>query len=578
MIATVGCVPQRFGHAGGHVALDLVFDMARGRDDAVAMEMTKWFDTNYHYIVPELHSGQTFALSSRKAIDEFVEALALGIRTRPVLLGPVSFLSLGKAVEPGFDPLDLLDRLLPVYAELLAGLAEAGADWVQIDEPVLVLDLSEAQRQAFVTAYETLAANGPKIMLATYFGGLGANLETAVSLPVGGLHVDLVRAPDQLDAVLDAIPGGRILSIGVVDGRNVWRTDLTAALAPVCKAVARLGDDQVQVASSCSLLHSPVDLEAEDRLDAELLSWLAFAKQKLAEIAALADAMRAGRTDGDAFRASDVARATRAASPRTHDPKVADRLREAESADLSRQAPFAERRAAQYAKWPLPPFPTTTIGSFPQTVEVRRARAAHRRGEMSAADYDAFLKAETERTIREQEAAGLDVLVHGEFERNDMVEYFGEQLDGFAFTRFGWVQSYGSRCVKPPIVFGDVSRPHPMTVEWSTFAKSRTVYPMKGMLTGPRDDSAVVLRARRPAAQHDLQADCPGRARRGARSGSRGDRHHPDRRTGIARRAVVAPRRLGGVSGLGGDLLPHGLLGGGGRDADPHPHVLQRVP
>ena len=485
-IAMVGAVPDRFGHEGGAVDLDLVFAVARGTNDAVAMEMTKWFDTNYHYIVPEFGPDQTFALASRKPLDEFAEALALGIPTRPVLVGPVTLLSIGKPTVSGFDPLDLLDRLLPVYSAVLGELASAGATWVQIDEPVLTLDLTDAQRAAFVKAYEVLSGSGPRLLLTTYFEGLRDNLELAMGLPVNGLHIDFVRATEQLDAVLDALPDERTLSLGVVNGRNVWRTDLTAALDIVALAVARLGASRVQVASSCSLLHCPVDLDQEDRLDNELKSWLAFAKQKLAEIAALARAAETGRAAvAAAFDASDAAAASRRTSPRTHDPRVGQRMAEAAGADLARHGPFTERQAAQRAKRILPPFPTTTIGSFPQTAEVRQARADFRKGVLTEADYDAFLKAETERTVRAQEAAGIDVLVHGEFERNDMVEYFGEQLDGFAFTRFGWVQSYGSRYVKPPIIYGDVSRPRPMTVAWSSYADSLTDKPMKGMLTGP---------------------------------------------------------------------------------------------
>ncbi|MEQ9815745.1 MAG: 5-methyltetrahydropteroyltriglutamate--homocysteine S-methyltransferase [Azospirillaceae bacterium] len=482
--AMVGAVPPRFGFAGDTVDLDTYFTMARGRDDAFAMEMTKWFDTNYHYIVPEFAADQDFRLASTKPVDQFLEAKSLGIETRPVLVGPVTYLKLGKAKGGAFDPVTLLDRLLPVYEQVLNRLAEAGASWVQIDEPILVLDLSEAEKAALKTAYERLARSASlKILVATYFEALGDNLDLAAGLPVAGLHVDLKRAPDQLGAVLDAIGGDTVLSVGVIDGRNIWRADLDQALEPVKTAVARLGAGRVQVAPSCSLLHSPIDLDNEEKLDAEFKSWLAFAKQKLREVTLLAGAAD-GKADEAAFADARQAAATRRSSPRIHDQAVKDRLA-AVTAEMMRRVPFAERQKAQAANFHLPPFPTTTIGSFPQTKEVRQKRAAFRRGELSAADYDAFVKAAIDEAVRWQEEIGIDALVHGEFERNDMVEYFGELLDGYAFTQHGWVQSYGSRYVKPPIIFGDVSRPQPMTVKWSGYAASKTERPMKGMLTGP---------------------------------------------------------------------------------------------
>ncbi|MEX2644212.1 MAG: 5-methyltetrahydropteroyltriglutamate--homocysteine S-methyltransferase [Acetobacterales bacterium] len=485
MTAALGAVPPRFGHEGGAVDIDTVFAMARGTDAQPAMEMTKWFDTNYHYIVPELHEGQRFALSTTKAVDEFREAKALGIHTRPVLVGPVTWLSLGKAKDAGLSPLSLLRDVLPVYAELLEALQAEGADWVQIDEPVLALDLGDAQRQAFGAAYRALAGIGPKIMLATYFEGLRDNLGLGSGLPVAGLHVDLVRAPDQLEAVLEAIGDETVVSLGVIDGRNIWRADLDRAFAPLARAGERLGVGRLQVAPSCSLLHVPVDLDNEKKLDGELRGWLAFAKQKLGEVTALASALRDGSHTVAAFAASAEAAAGRAGSLRIHDAAVAKRVAGIREADARRHSAYPARRRAQRARLALPPLPTTTIGSFPQTAEVRKARAAHRRGELDDAQYDAFLKAETEKAVRLQERLGIDVLVHGEFERNDMVEYFGEQLNGFAFTQHGWVQSYGSRCVKPPVIFGDVSRPGPMTVAWSAYAQSLTERPMKGMLTGP---------------------------------------------------------------------------------------------
>jgi len=481
----LGAVPERFGHARGAVSLGTYFAMARGTDEAPAMEMTKWFDTNYHFIVPEVADGMRFELSSSKPVDEFIEAKKLGILTRPVLMGPVTWLSLAKAKSPDLDPLDFLHAILPIYEQILDGLKAADAPWVQIDEPVLVLDLSDKQKAAFKTAYAKLAKSGPKIMLASYFGALGENTALAKALPVAGLHVDLVRAPEQLNHLLPLV-GDKALSLGLIDGRNVWRADLSRKLAQAKPALAAVDPDRIEVAPSCSLLHVPVDLAHEEELDDELKSWLSFAVQKLGETRTLARALGEGRAAvATQMAASDKAAAARRASPRIHDVAVSARANAVTPGDLNRSSPYSTRRKAQQSKLNLPLFPTTTIGSFPQTSEVRKARAAHRRGEMSDVDYDAFLKAETRTCIAEQEALGLDMLVHGEFERNDMVEYFGEHLAGFAFTKHGWVQSYGSRCVKPPLIYGDVSRPAPMTVEWSSYAQSLTSRPMKGMLTGP---------------------------------------------------------------------------------------------
>jgi 5-methyltetrahydropteroyltriglutamate--homocysteine methyltransferase len=507
MTAMLGAVPPRFvtdgalpthpdGSARGAMeavvagqedpALDLYFAMARGSKAAPAMEMTKWFDTNYHYIVPEFYKGQTFKLSSRKAIEDYAEAKSLGIETRPVLIGPVTYLVLGKAKTEGLDPLSLLDAVLPVYAELLAELRAAGAQWVQLDEPILALDLSQAQRRALRLAYKHLAAHAPKIMLATYFAGLRDNWTVAADLPVAGHHLDLVRAPTELARALKTLPVERVISLGVIDGRNIWRADLAKALEVVETAVAARGADHIEIAPSCSLIHCPVDLDNEIKLDVELKSWLAFSKQKLAEVRALAAAAARGKSAAaEDFAASDAAVTSRSASPRIHNPAVAARLAAVSEKDLVRQSTFETRRSKQRGAFSLPAFPTTTIGSFPQTEDVRKARAAHKRGTLSDAEYKSFLRKETEKAIRIQEELDIDVLVHGEFERNDMVEYFGEQLAGFTFTQNGWVQSYGSRYVKPPVIFGDVSRPKAMTVEWSTFAQSLTKRPMKGMLTGP---------------------------------------------------------------------------------------------
>ena len=486
--AMVGAVPARFGHEGGHVDLDTYFAMARGRDDAPAMEMTKWFDTNYHYIVPELEPGQTFTLSSTKPIDEFLEAKALGITTRPVLLGPVSFLFLGKSRTEGFEPLTLLDALLPVYEDVLRQLSAAGATWVQMDEPILGLTLDGRIRAAIGQTYGGLTAtvSALKILVAVYFGGLRENLLSALAMPVAGLHLDLVRAPEQLDEVLHKLGPDKMLSLGIVDGRNVWRADLEAALAPLERAAQALGSSRLMIAPSCSLLHTPVDLDGEAEMDEEMRSWLAFAVQKVGEIAALTHALNFGRHSvAKELGKNAAAMRSRRASTRIHDDAVAERTASVDEAMLQRASVYAARREAQNRTIRLPRFPTTTIGSFPQTSEIRKARAARRSGDIDDAQYRDFLRKEIEHVIRFQEEAGLDVLVHGEPERNDMVEYFGEQMTGFAHTRNGWVQSYGSRAVKPPIIYGDVSRPEPMTVEWSSYAQSLTDKPVKGMLTGP---------------------------------------------------------------------------------------------
>ena len=484
--AVMANVAELSANDASSVDFDTYFAMARGSDAAPAMEMTKWFDTNYHYIVPEFHEGQTFRFASTKALDEFNEAKALGIHTRPVLIGPVTFLSLGKAKNPTLDPLSLLDALLPIYAEVLAALSAAGADWVQLDEPILALDLSDSQKAAFDTAYAALSTSDIKILIATYFDKLGSNLELVRTLPVDGLHVDLVRAPEQLDDVLKVWPWERLLSLGVIDGRNIWRADLDKAFRSVETAIAARGKGGVQIAPSCSLIHTPVDLDGEQKIDAELKSWLAYARQKLIEVASLKTAATTCKDAvAQAFEDSAAALASRAVSSRINDPEVKARAGAVTEKDLERGAPFKARQAQQRARLNLPSFPTTTIGSFPQTEAVRKARAAFKRGELDAPSYDAFLMTATEDAIRKQEEVGIDVLVHGEFERNDMVEYFGEQLSGFAFTQNGWVQSYGSRYVKPPIIFGDVSRPRPMTVAWSSYAQSLTKKPMKGMLTGP---------------------------------------------------------------------------------------------
>jgi len=470
--------------------LDCLFRMARGRglegEATSACEMTKWFDTNYHYLVPEFHPDQTFALSYRQIIDETREALTQGYAAKPVILGPLSYLWLGKEKAPGFDRLSLLDNLLLAYRELLQALADTGAQWVQIDEPILVLDLPPAWRQAFEGTYHRLQTPGLKLLLASYFGGLEDNLSTAMQLPVAGLHLDAVCAPEQILNAADRLPIHKVLSVGLVDGRNIWRNDLRASYERLGDLPERLGE-RLWLAPSCSLLHVPVELELEQKLDGELKSWLAFARQKLDEVAQLAQLAsgQPGPKTKRALEESDRVQAARQASERIHNPRVQARLASLTPEQSRRASPFSERIRQQQARLRLPLFPTTTIGSFPQTQAIRQTRRAYRQQQISEQAYREQMQDEIARTIAHQEELGLDLLVHGEAERNDMVEYFGEQLTGFAFTQFGWVQSYGSRCVKPPIIYGDVARPGPMTVDWARYAQSLTEKPVKGMLTGP---------------------------------------------------------------------------------------------
>jgi len=504
-IQLLGCEPARFAFGAEAPELDRYFAMARGvsarhaehegcgagchashsTQGQPALEMTKWFDTNYHYLVPEFSAATHFSVASERLFDEVAEAQAQGHRVKAVLLGPLSFLWLGKSKEAGLDRLRLLEQLLPVYEAVLARLKAQGVEWVQIDEPILGLDLPDAWRHAFEGAYWQLARSAPQLLLATYFSPLAENLRLACQLPVAGLHVDAVRAPEELVGVADWLPSHKVLSVGIVDGRNIWRTDLDAALARLAPVAAK-HQGALWLAPSCSLLHVPFSLRAETKLDAEVKSWLAFAVEKLDELHVLAAALGQGEAAvAGALEASRSAIAARRASPRVHRAAVAERLATAAPQADQRTSAFPARQKAQRARLKLPLLPTTTIGSFPQTAEIRAARAAFKRGALDAAHYEARMQAEIQLAVRKQEALGIDVLVHGEAERNDMVEYFGEQLDGFAFTANGWVQSYGSRCVKPPIIYGDVARPAPMTVAWTRHAQSLTNRPMKGMLTGP---------------------------------------------------------------------------------------------
>ncbi|MBP7337108.1 5-methyltetrahydropteroyltriglutamate--homocysteine S-methyltransferase [Niveispirillum sp.] len=495
MSFTLGNLPERVRGFHGD-ALDNYFRVARGRSAGAAEahagccggvaagEMTKWFDTNYHYIVPEFDAGTRFTLDASRLLEQLAQAKAQGVKAKPVIIGPVTYLALGKAKD-GSDKLALLSRLLPVYEGLLAALAGQGVEWVQVDEPILVTELEPAWRDAFIQAYDALKNSGVKLLLTTYFGPLRENLDLACSLPVQGIHLDTINARDEVNALIRTCPSDRIISLGVVNGRNIWKTDLDAVLNWLKPVAEQLGD-RLWIAPSCSLLHVPVDLAGERKLDAEIKSWLAFAIQKLAEIQVLATALSASPSAVEAeLAANRAAIATRRTSPRVNNPAVKAAIARIDARLGRRQSPFAERAAKQAAHLNLPLFPTTTIGSFPQTREIRLARSQFKAGTIDADTYKQAMRGEIERSVREQEALGLDVLVHGEAERNDMVEYFGEQLDGYAFSQGGWVQSYGSRCVKPPILFGDISRPRAMTVDWITYAASLTSRPMKGMLTGP---------------------------------------------------------------------------------------------
>ena len=581
---TFGVIPERFrAHGEAGPTLHTLFGMARGVSDdsccggAHAQEMTKWFDTNYHYLVPEFSADQQFQLSWEQLFEEVDEARTLGHQVKPVLIGPLTYLWLGKAKGAEFDRLDLLDRLLPLYGQIFRRLAGQGVEWVQIDEPILVLDLPQAWKNAFERAYNLLQSEPLKKLVATYFGGLEDNLGLAANLPVDGLHIDLVRAPEQYPSILDRLPAYKVVSLGLVNGRNVWRCDLEKALEVVRHARERLGE-RLWVAPSCSLLHSPVDLEREDGLDAELKSWLAFAVQKCREVAVLARAATEPEAAEvlAALEESRAVQASRASSPRIHKPAVQARLAAIKASDAQRRSPFAERIARQRAGLDLPAFPTTTIGSFPQTSSIRLARQSFKQGKLSEAEYIEAMHSEIRHAVQIQEQLGLDVLVHGEAERNDMVEYFAEQLDGYVFTRFGWVQSYGSRCVKPAVIYGDLSRPRAMTVEWIRYAQSLTDKVMKGMLTGPvtmlmwsfpREDVSREVQARQLAlAIRDEVVDLEAAGIRIVQIDEAAFRE------GLPLRRNAWPHYLEGHRGL-----PPVRLRSPRRNPDPYAHVLQRV-
>ncbi|ACT47875.1 5-methyltetrahydropteroyltriglutamate--homocysteine S-methyltransferase [Methylotenera mobilis] len=493
MSFTLGNLPERVRGFHGD-PLDNYFRVARGRSaqsnhayccgDIAAGEMTKWFDTNYHYIVPEFTAATKFKLDSTRLLEQLIEAKKLGVKAKPVIIGPLTYLAIGKTKD-GSDKLDLLPQLVQVYTNLLEDLAEQEVEWVQIDEPILVTELDANWQHAFKLAYHQLKASRVKLLLATYFGQLADNQYLAANLPVAGLHVDAINSRHEVLPLIGMLPSHMVLSIGVINGRNIWKTDLTATLDWLEPLAERLMD-RLWIAPSCSLLHVPVDLDSEENIDSDIKSWLAFAQQKLEELHILSIALNQGREAvREQLASNHVAIEDRSHSARVHNPAVREALGKLTPKLGQRQNVYAQRARKQAALLNLPKYPTTTIGSFPQTAEIRLARSQFKSRELDYSGYQLAMKAEIERSVREQEALGLDVLVHGEAERNDMVEYFGEKLEGYAFSQFGWVQSYGSRCVKPPILFGDISRPQAMTVSWIKYAQSLTSKPMKGMLTGP---------------------------------------------------------------------------------------------
>lgn len=496
MSFTLGNIPPRFQDYQGEV-LDTYFRVARGRSKTsqsakiqengevlAAGEMTKWFDTNYHYIVPEFTQDTTFDLDPSRLVDQIREGKNQNHRVKPVILGPITYLYCGKSKD-GSEPLDLLPKLLPLYQELLELFKKEGIEWVQVDEPVLCTQLSPTQSKAFLTAYEALNLDGIHILLTSYFGTLADNKELVVRLPIAGLHIDGVRGYEDVEPLVQHWPADRVISLGVIDGRNIWKTDLNKVLDWLEPLATKLGD-RLWIAPSCSLLHVPVDLSNETRLDEEVLTWLAFGRQKLAELQVLAQALNSGRESVRAeLEANQKAIQSRKNSLRVHIPQVKQDLANITPEMGKRNHPYTLRSKNQRTWLDLPLYPTTTIGSFPQTSEIRKIRSNFKSGKIDGSTYQEAIRQEIARVVEEQEKLGLDVLVHGEAERNDMVEYFGEQLEGFVFSQNGWVQSYGSRCVKPPIIFGDVTRPQPMTIEWITYAQSLTKKPIKGMLTGP---------------------------------------------------------------------------------------------
>ena len=495
MSCLLGVIPERFGWNGENVDIDLMFRMARGvgrsgaNDPSVpACEMTKWFDTNYHFIVPEFRKDTPFKIASDKIFSEFVEAKDAGVMTRPVLIGPITYLSLGKteAGTEAFDAFELIDRLWPVYIDIFKRLKASGAEWVQIDEPVFSLDLPERIRTVAKQTYQKIAGSNPglKVLIANYFGPLEDNMQTFFSLPAEAFHIDAVRGGHEIPRIPDLLPDHALLSVGIVNGRNIWVNDFDKSLQLLQSIVNRIGPDRVIISPSCSMMHVPVTVESETKLDPEIKQWLAFAEEKLHEVDCIRQALN-GSDISEELSQNKKVNESRRESQKVHDANLKKKMKSVKESDMLRNASYPKRSETQQKVLRLPLFPTTTIGSFPQTAEVRSARLKYKKGEWTQDQYDQFIESEIEKTIRFQEEIDLNVLVHGEFERTDMVEYFAEQLTGYAFTQAGWVQSFGSRYVRPPVIYGDVTRPKPMTVGWTTYAQSLTRKPVKGMLTGP---------------------------------------------------------------------------------------------
>jgi len=490
----VGAVPNRFDWNGEKIDLELYFSMARGIHEKESkqerqlypLEMTKWFDTNYHYLVPEFHSGQEFKFAWHKPVSEFVEALQMGIKTKPVLLGPISFLMLGKSKEKGFLNLELIERLIPIYVEVLKELQFQGAQWVQLDEPMMVTDLNEYELKAFQTAYNKISENisGLKLLLTFYFGYLESNLETAFQLPVSGYHFDLVRGRKNLDSILKQFPQKAVLSLGLVNGRGIWKNNLSDSYEIIREVISRIGKNRVMIAPSCSLMHLPLSLKKEYHLDEDIRQFLAFGEEKLEEVSTLASLFGDEPDERVLFENKKLINRRRH-DPKINNPAVRERLEKFKSEESKKRSNFSVRQEKQRHLLNLPLFPTTTIGSFPQTIDIRSMRLKFKKNEITREEYDAFIRNKIKKVLCLQEELGLDVLVHGEYERSDMVEFFAEKLEGIALTHAGWVQSYGSRYVKPPIIYGDVSRPEPMTVQLANYTKSLTNRPVKAILTGP---------------------------------------------------------------------------------------------
>ena len=491
MCLTVDAIPERFKKLKNKKnKFDLYFAMARGyqngKIDIKAMEMTKWFDTNYHYIVPEFKQNQKFNLAFSKIIDEFLEAKNFGIITRPVILGPLSFLYLGKSISNKFNKLKLLNNLIPIYKKIFKLLKSFGADWVQVDEPILSLDLDKDFKEKFIPTYNSFAKDSPKILLTSYFSSAYPNFNILKKINVTGIHLDLINTKsEELNKILKNFPMNKFLSAGLINGRNIWKNNLFKSIECIKKIKKKINHDKLIISSSCSLLHSPVDLNKEQKIDSRINDWLSFANQKLDEIVFLQKYFNSNLLNKSEYLTNNkISVKKREQSTLIHNKNVKKRMKSISPRMLKRNNNYFLRKMIQ-DELNLPLFPTTTIGSFPQTNEVRKFRLKFKKKEITQKSYESFLKKETKKAIKFQESIDIDVVVHGEFERNDMVEYFGEQLKGFIFTKFGWVQSYGSRCVKPPIIFGDITRTKPMTVFWSKYAQSLTKKIVKGMLTGP---------------------------------------------------------------------------------------------